>query len=227
MGLEGLQAISAISSIGSSVASVTRSVAPLAQGAMGVAGNIVAGRGGQQTAEFNAQVAELEAGLALQSATRSDLNAQIARNAAGIEVSRTLEAGRRIQGTQAAQAAHAGLVVTEGSPILVQLETLRRSEEDAILARWKGDVAATGLEADAAQKRIQAEALRTRAQMQRVAGRRTFLGGLLGAGEAGIRGLTEYQKIQALKGTVPGDVQYPTLFPSNLRAGEYAGYGYD
>ena len=165
MSLEGL---SAVASIGSSVANVTRTVAPLVQAGTGVAGNIVAARGAQETAEFNARTAELESELTLQSAARSDLNATIARNAAGIEVGRALQAGRKLQGTQAAMAAHAGLVVTEGSPLLAQLETLRKADEDAVLARCKGDVTATGLEADAAQKRVQAEALKGRAQMLRI-----------------------------------------------------------
>jgi len=226
MGLEGL---SQVSSIGSSVANVTRTVAPLIQAGTGVAGNIVAARGAQETAEFNARTAELEAGLTLQSAARSDLNATIARNAAGIEVGRALQAGRKLQGTQAAMAAHAGLVVTEGSPLLAQLETLRRSEEDAVLARWKGDVTATGLEADAAQKRVQAEALKGRAQMLRIQGRRAILTGTLGALGAGVKGLTEYEKIRALQGKTPsGDVDYGSgIFTSNLRAADYPRYGYD
>ena len=234
MSLEGL---SSVASIGSSVASVGRSVgsvvqpaAPFIAGGAGAAGNIIAAQGSRQEAEFNARIADLESGLASQSAARSDLNAQIARNAAAIEASRTREAGRKVQGAQAAAAAKSGLVVTAGSPLLVMLETLRRSEEDAVLARWKGDVTATGLYADAAQKRIQAQSLQVRAQMLRAAGRRALLTGGIGSAGAAVQVLTAFERLAALfPGKTYSDVNYgnQTLFASNLRASEFAGYGYD
>ena len=187
MGLEGLAAISAI---GSSVANITRSVAPIVSGVGATVGAVQEGRATQQAQEYNARISEIEAGVAGESAARSDLNAQIARNAAGIEVSRTLEAGRKVQGAQAAVAAHTGLVATEGSPLLAQLETIRRANEDAVLSRWKGDVTATGFEAEASQKRLQADALRAEAQMRRIEGRRAILAGYTRASKE-LTGATE------------------------------------
>lgn len=190
MSLEGLQALA---SIGSSAVNVTRSVAPLVTSAADVAGRVGTGVIDQRAQEYNAQIAELEAGIGLQSAARSDLNARIARNAAGIEVGRILEAGRKVQGEQAAITAKSGLVVTEGSPLLAQLETIKRAHEDAVLARWKGDVTATGFEAEAAQKRTQAQALQAEAWMRRTLGRRMILEGITRGMAAARDSLTRLQ----------------------------------
>src|SRR3989338_7104651 len=87
--------------------------------------------------------------------------------------------------------------------------------------RGAGGIVA-GLEADAAQKRVQAEALKGRAQMLRIQGRRAILTGTLGALGAGVKGLTEYEKIRALQGKTAGGTTY-----SSLRAADFPGYGYD
>jgi len=184
MGLEGLTGFASVAQSGLGIA---KAVLPIVSGVGETAQAVAYGRQEQEAQEYNAQIAELESGLALRSAARSDLNATIARNAAGIEVSRTLEAGRKVQGTQAAMAAHAGLVVTEGSPLLAQLETIRRSQEDAVIARWKGYVTATGFEAEAEQKRIQSQALQAEAQMRRRLGRQRLLTGITRATGAAAR----------------------------------------
>lgn len=132
----------------------------LASTAMSVFGSVAGGVGAMQAASFNAKMAEQEA--------------EAARQQAALEAGRVRETGRKILGAQRAATAKAGLEVGEGSPLLIMLETVRQSEEDAMLTRYKGDVRATSLRAEA--------------RAQRAEGRRALLGGILGAASEGLKG---------------------------------------
>ena len=96
-----------------------------------------------------------------------------ARAAAGLQAGRIREHGRDVMASQTAATAASGLSVESGSPVLARLDTLRKSEEDAMIARWKGDVQATEIEGQAAVRKSQ--------------GYTTFLSGLLGATESGVK----------------------------------------
>ena len=121
------------------------------------AGGIGGGIAGMQAGSYNAAVAEREA--------------ELARQTAAIEADRVRRAGRKLVGTQRVAAAASGVDVSGGSPLLVMLDTIRQTAEDASLATWKGEVKATGLEAEA--------------RAQRRAGRQALIGGLFKAGKAG------------------------------------------
>ena len=145
MSLEGLKAVSSIAGTASSIA--------------GMVGQGTKAAGEYQAASYNAALAEQEAELARTSAAidakrieeTATVEAARARQAAGIEVSRILRTGRRTQGTQAVMAAKSGMDVSQGSPLLAMLNTVRRTQEDAILTRYQADQDATMIEWQAAQ----------------------------------------------------------------------------
>ena len=202
MSLEGLGAVTSvmgtIGSIAGTVGNVTKTVLPIVGSAAAATQSIAAGRAAQQEAEYAAATSELESEMALRSAARTRQNAEIARTAAAIEAGRLVSAGRTLTGTQAAATAHAGLEVGGGSPLLAMMETVRKSHEDAVLARWKGDVAATGLEEQAMQTGIQAEMLKTQAKMLRARGRRALLTGIFTAPTAALGAYEGYSKFASL-----------------------------
>jgi hypothetical protein len=177
MSLEGL---GAVTSVLGAVGNIAKAVTPIVGATAAATESIAAGRAAQQEAEYAASTSELESEMALRSAAMTRQNAQIARTAAGIEAARLVSAGRALTGTQASVIAKAGIEVG-GSPLLAMMETVRKSHEDAVLARWKGDVTATGLEEQVMQTGVKAEMLKNQAKMLRARGRRTLLGGVLTA----------------------------------------------
>lgn len=164
MGLETLLAIGAgTQAIGSVVGGVT------ASGAAGTAATTA-----QREAEYNALVAEREALLA--------------RIEAGIEASRIQRAGRRLVSTQRAVAAKSGVDVSQGSPLLIMLDTIQRAAEDASLALFRGEVRAEGLETTAEVERTAGS---QEAKILRTQGRRALITGTLGIPTAALGFVTQ------------------------------------
>jgi len=180
--------------------SAVRTFAPIIAGTTQAAGSVMAGSAAAEAERYNAEINLVEAELAERAAAREDYAAEIARKTAGIEAARVREIGAKTVSSQVAAAARSGIVATTGSPLLAELDTIRRAESDAVMARWKGDVAAWGSEEQAMQERIRAKALRTSAAQRRSAARGTLLRGLLtGAGDlAGGAYKTDWEKIRGL-----------------------------
>ena len=143
-----------------------------------VAGSLSAGIAGSQAGRYNAAAAEREA--------------ELSRASAAVEAGRIGRESRRVLGAQRAAAAASGVDVGQGSPLLTMLDTIRGAAEDASTARFKGEVRAVSLEAEA--------------RLQRRAGRRALIGGLIGAGQAGLEyGITRqtYKKKGLLGKSAP------------------------
>jgi hypothetical protein len=149
-----------------------------------ILGGITSAIQGKQAAKFNEAMAFREA--------------ELARQEAGIESRRLREdaelirqEGRREVGARIAKAGASGVVATQGSPLLVLLDTARRierqalrREEDARTALFRGEVSAIGSE--------------TEARLQRQAGRQAILKGILGVGQAGVEFGTQRSKFKQL-----------------------------
>lgn len=157
-----------------------------------VGGNIAAGLEGSRVARENALLATESA------AAHRELIPGV-KAASDIEVRRIREHGASIIGSQTAAAAASGVDVTKGSPLLVMLDTVRKSSEDAMLARYRGDVQAW-------QLLTQAGALDYQAQILKRRGRGTLIGQLLEAGEAGVGGGVKLWQRRKMKADVPGDI---------------------
>jgi hypothetical protein len=140
--------------------------------------------GGQAVAGMIAHLTSGFMGLgdALSAGKDAKAEEEQARASAALEAGRIRQRGREVMGEQAAVTAKSGLSVGAGSPLLARLDTLRKSEEDAMIARWKGDVAANTIAAQAS--------------IRKSAGYQTFLSGILGATGAGLEWGKEKEKLR-------------------------------
>ncbi len=156
--------------------------------AMSMAAGVYSGQNAKQDASYNAARMEEQAGLA--------------RSEAALEARRVRDTGTRVVSTQTARTAASNVATGSGSPLLKALDTLRRSEEDAVLARWRGDLRAEGLVEEAANTRRQ--------------GRQTMIAHFLSGTAGAVKGMANYQYYSG--GGLTRRATSPTV-------GEYAGWG--
>jgi hypothetical protein len=106
---------------------------------LSAAGDIQEGKAIRQAEEINAQLAEQDA----------DLQEQVARARAG----ETREEARRTRAAQRARFAKAGIDPDQGSPLLLQAETLEQGEKAALQEEFFGSAGASRFRTEAAQRR--------------------------------------------------------------------------
>lgn len=181
---------SAVSSVGSVLrpaAQIMGAAAPLIATGAEATGQITAGIGGKQAADYNARIAEMQAEYGIQIASAQ---ADRAKEVAGDESRRVLELGQEVIGAQRTGAAAGGIEVNTGSPALLVLDTIRRSHEDSRRALLAGEYRAWGLTTEAANR---AWALRAEAAKSRWMGKTSLLGGFM----RGASPLYQYARTQA------------------------------
>ena len=111
-------------------------------------------------------------------ATVADMNANAVREKASYEAQMIRKQGAKIISQQRAGYASAGFATTSGTPLAVIASTARKSEMDALLRKYGGDVEAAGLN-------NQAALLRTKASSVESAGKTAMFGTILtGLGQA-------------------------------------------
>lgn len=103
--------------------------------------------------------AELQRQEAERSAIIAEQDAERAREAAEFEAARTRRRGSQIAAAQRVAYAAAGIVVDEGSPLLIVEETAVESERDALTVLYEGEVQAQRLEDTARMSRWTGEVL--------------------------------------------------------------------
>jgi hypothetical protein len=157
---------------------IVSAVAGLVGTVVSVAGAIGQSQSQGQQYDYNAQVAEA--------------NAQAARQSAAFEEERTRERARRLQGSQRAAYAKAGVQMV-GSPLEVLDETAIEAELDAQAIRYGGAVRA-------GQELSQAEIDRRR-------GREARGGGYVSAGATILTGVSQFAKAAGSLDTAPAQPQ--------------------
>ena len=110
----------------------------------GVAGSISAGKAAENTANYNAKVAEN--------------NATAERQRAAYEASITRDRVKQVMGAQRAAAASSGLDVQSGTPVAVLGDTAKSGELDVLARLYGGESQATALQNDATMFRAQGKA---------------------------------------------------------------------
>lgn len=133
------------------------------------------GKSQQAAADYNAKVAEQQSRQAQQVAKTKEENyrAEVDRRMAKIR----------------ADYAEAG-VTTEGTPLLVMMESARQAEKDAARIRYGGD--------------IESSALLSEAGLQRMVGKQAYQAGTIGAGVSLLSGtsrISSMSYVNSLKGT--------------------------
>lgn len=108
----------------------------------------------------------------------NELNAQAVREKASYEAQMIRKQGARVMSAQKAGYASSGFATTSGTPLAVVAATARRSEMDALLRKYGGDVEAAGFTNQAALLRAKADSVES-------AGKTALWGTILtGAGQA-------------------------------------------
>lgn len=152
-------------------------VGAVTQAAGSVVGGVTKAGDIRGTTDFNAAALERQA--------------RIDRITGATQAHRIRREGRRLVGTQRAIGGASGVDVGQGSPLLIMLDTIQRSAEDAALAKWRAEVGAQGQE-------TQAEATRVTG---RTAARRALISGISGVGDAAI-GFATRRAILKKKGVI-------------------------
>lgn len=115
-------------------------------GILGFKGNRAAARAAQQTAEYNAQVAENEAVLAARAKVQEEVNLR--------------KQSDRLVGLQRTSISKSGVQIT-GSPYLALADAYFATEQDALAIQFASNVEQTRAEADAALARAAGRASST------------------------------------------------------------------
>jgi hypothetical protein len=118
-----------------------------------------------------------------QNAKVADYQATMAANAAKTKELQQRELDRRILASQRTKYAASG-VTTEGSPLLVMMESQRQAELDAMRIRYGGEVEATGW--------------RARSAYYDTLSRQSMASGMIGAGRTLLTGATDIYNQQQL-----------------------------
>ena len=128
-------------------------------------------------AQYSASQAQAQAADYNRKVTRQQ--AETARQVAGAHAESASDRYRRILGAQRARAAASGVISSEGSPLLVLMESEEQAALDVARIRWGGAAQAQGLEAEARLQRFYAQTARRQGTLAASA---TLLGGVAKAG---------------------------------------------
>lgn len=141
--------------------------------------------------------AEIQRQEAERSALIAEQDAQRAREAAEFEAARVRRRGSQIAAAQRVAYAAAGIVVDEGSPLLVVEETAIESERDALTVLYEGETQARRLEDTARMSRwtgqVQSMQAGYAASVAESQARGAIIGGFVGAGSAAATGYTDFR----------------------------------
>jgi hypothetical protein len=111
----------------------------MVMGGISAVGSIMGGIGGKQAADYNAKVAEAQAG--------------VARENAALESERVIARGKATASTARANAAASGVEVGMGSALDAELASIAAASRDAAIIHRTGALKAWGLEAEAKNQR--------------------------------------------------------------------------
>lgn len=137
-------------------------------------GAIQSGQSQAANAKFNARIAELNA-------KQQERNATLARRSSAMAAKDIRDETRRRIGSIRSIQAGAGVVTSEGSPLLVQESQFGEGFFEAQKEMFSGEINALGNLDQAANQRLQSQALRGKASSARTAG-------FIGAGQSLLTG---------------------------------------
>lgn len=149
------------------------------QGGMNIMGNLFSGYANAANLERDARAAEFNAGLYIQNAARTRLEA-------GLNEEASRRASRRVLGEQRAMLIESGGSITGSAADVIRQSSID-AELDALSIRYEGDQAARSLEMDAIFARHDAAISRASAKGARRAA-------LIGAGASAIGTASQYSQ---------------------------------